>query len=241
MTAARQEPTAAETTPGGCAFDAATASRIAAAYSPTRWHGNHWYHYYARIKLASDPLYPGVVAALRGSDAPLLDLGCGAGLLAHALRDGGLAMPYRGVDNDAGKIEVARYAAGRAQLQGTQFEVIDLAAGLPRHAGSVAILDVLQYLSDDAQNRTLDAAIAMLVPGARLVIRTGLDDGGGRARISRRLDQFAHRFGWMNSAPRHYPQADALRTRLQRAGLDAEFTPMSGRTPFNNWLVVATR
>ncbi len=223
------------------AFAGATARRIAAAYLPPRWYGSRWHYHYARIKLATDPLYPGVVSALRGCPSPLLDLGCGPGLLAHALRDGGLDMPYRGVDNDAGKISIARGAAVRAGLAGVDFEVVDLAAGLPRHAGSVTILDVLQYLSDEDQRRTLDAAIAMLVPGARLVIRTGLEHDGFRARLSRRFDHAAHRLGWMNTAPKRYPRADALSAQLERAGMQAHFTSMSGRTPFNNWLVVATR
>src|SRR5690606_33465604 len=91
-------------------LDAATAARIADAFAPPRWHGNRTHYFYARAKLRSDPLYRGVVDALRGSDAPLLDLGCGIGLLAHALRAGGVSMPYRGVDNDARKIESARRA-----------------------------------------------------------------------------------------------------------------------------------
>ncbi len=223
------------------AFDAATARRIATAYLPPRWFRSRWLYHYTRIKLATDPLYPGVVAALRGCPSPLLDLGCGPGLLAHALRDGGLEMPYRGIDNDAGKIAVARRAASRAALAGVDFEVVDLAAGLPRHTGSVAILDVLQYLSDADQQRTLDAAIAMLAPRSRLVIRTGLEHDGFRARLSRRFDHAAHRLGWMNTAPKRYPRAEVLTAQFERAGMQARFTSLSGRTPFNNWLVVATR
>jgi hypothetical protein len=47
--------------------------------------------------------------------------------------------------------------------------------------------------------------------------------------------------GWMNAGPRSYPSADALRARFDAAGLQAEFTPLFGNTPFNNWRVVATR
>ncbi|MEO6264872.1 MAG: class I SAM-dependent methyltransferase [Luteimonas sp.] len=221
-------------------LDRVTALRIARAFLPARWYGNRWHYHYSRIKLGSDPLYPGVVDALRGSVAALLDLGCGPGLLAHALRAGGLTLPYRGVDNDAGKIAVARQAAERAGLRDVCFEEVDLAAELPTHRGSVAILDVLQYLSDQDQQRTLDAAIAMLAPGARLVIRTGLDDGSRRARLAHAFDQMAHRLGWMNTGPKHYPDAARLRELFAAAGLPAQFAPLSGNTPFNNWLVVAT-
>src|SRR3546814_12719779 len=55
-----------------------------------------------------------------------------------------------------------------------RFEVVDLAHHRPQHEGSVAILDVLQYLRAPAQRQLLENVIAMLTPGARPVIRTGL-------------------------------------------------------------------
>jgi predicted TPR repeat methyltransferase len=223
------------------AFDPNTAARIARAFLPQRWYGNRWSYHYSRIKLASDPLYPGVAAALRGSHPPLLDLGCGIGLLAHALRAESVAVPYRGVDNDAGKIAQARRAGQRAKLADVEFSVVDLARTLPAHRGSVAILDVLQYLDDGAQRRLLDAAIGMLAPGARLVIRTGIEDGSRRMRITRTFDRAANLLGWMNAPPRRYPRADALRRTLDDAGLASTFTSLRGHTPFNNWLIVATK
>lgn len=223
------------------AFDRSTAQRIARAFLPRRWYGNRWHYHYSRIKLGSDPLYPGVVAALRGSVAPLLDLGCGIGLLAHALRAEDVGMFYRGVDNDAAKITEAQRAAHHAGLGDAEFQVVDLASTFPAHRGSVAILDVLQYLDDVAQQRLLDAAIAMLVPGARLVIRSGIEDGSRRMQMTRGFDRVANLLGWMNAAPRRYPRAEDLRATLARAGLDGTFTPLHGATPFNNWLVVATK
>ena len=87
----------------------------------------------------------------------------------------------------------------------------------------------------------IDGMIAMLEPGARLVNRTGLDDGSRRARITRGTDRLSPLLGWMKSAPRHYPDADRLRARFDTAGLRSAFSPLSGDTPFNNWLIVATR
>ena len=225
----------------GRAFDRDTSLRIARNFLPPHWYGNRTHYYYARAKLRSDPLYPGMVDALRGSSAPLLDLGCGIGLFAHALRAAGIALPYRGVDNDAGKIAQARRAAGNAGLDDVGFDCIDLAAGLPPHRGSVALLDVLQFVPAAAQDAILDAAVAMLAPGARLLLRTGLDDGSARARTTRRIDALSRSLGWMNAGPQRYPDADALRARFDAAGLESEFTPLYGHTPFNNWRVVATR
>lgn len=214
---------------------------IAAAFLPSRFSFDRYHYYYARAKLASDPLYPGVVAALRGCDAPILDLGCGIGLLAHALRADGQAMRYAGLDFDAGKIAVANAAAMRARLGEVKFASCDLVRERPSHQGSVALLDVLQYLPDAAQERVLGDAIAMLVPGSRLAIRSGLHDDSARSRATGRVDRMANAVGWMRSAPLRYPTRDWFERRLVDAGLAADFRPLHGRTPFNNWLVVATR
>lgn len=232
---------AAASCPVTSPLDAAAAARIADAFRPTRWYGNRTAYFYTRAKLRSDPLYPGVIAALRGCDAPLLDLGCGMGLLAHALRAAGLDMPYRGVDIDAPKIAHAARAAANAGLRGVAFEAMDLSARMPAHQGSVSILDVLQFVSPAAQASILDVAVAMVAPGARLVIRTGLDDGSARARTTRRIDVLSRALRWMNAGPQAYPNPEALRARLDAAGLASTFAPLYGRTPFNNWLVVATR
>lgn len=214
---------------------------IARAFLPARWYGNRSPYYYVRSKLASDPLYSGIVDVLRDSEAPLLDLGCGLGLLAHTLRHAGVTVSYRGVDNDVGKITRAVAAARAAGLAGVRFETLDLAAQLPQHQGSVALLDVLQFLPPEAQERLLDAAIAMLTPGASLVLRSGLDDDGWRAQVTRRVDQFSRWVRWMNAGPTRYPARDALEARFAAAGLQTEFSPLFGRTPFNNWRIVAKR
>ena len=222
-------------------FDSATATRIARAYLPRHPLGNRWDYYYTRAKLGSDPLYPGVLQALRGSDAPVLDLGCGLGLLAHALRQDGQAMEYRGVDNDASKIARAQKVADKNGLADAKFEVVDLANGTPEHQGSVAILDVLQYLIAEDQRRLIANAMDMLVPGGRLVIRTALGDDSRRGRTSRITDRLANLIGWMQFRPKCYPDADALRAQLEAAGLQTTFSPLYGNTPFNNWLIVANK
>jgi len=201
--------------------------------------GHYWY---ARCKLASDPLYAGVGEALSGTTQPLLDLGCGIGLLAQTLRVQGFVAPYRGIDNDAAKIAAARAAAQDAGLSQVQFDCIDLAAApFPAHRGSVALLDVLQFLPRDAALGLLDRAAACITPGARLVIRTGLDRPGLRMRFTRAVDTFARAAGWMNTAAHWYPEREALSGRLHQHGLQATFAPTRSWLPFDNWLIVAAR
>ena len=218
------------------------ARAIARAFLPRRFYGNRYDYYYTLTKLRTDPLYPGVLEALRGTSEPVLDLGCGLGLLLHALRLDGQAQPWHGVDIDADKIRRGRAIAERTGLaDGARFEVVDLAQGWPPHRGSVAILDVLQYLDAAAQSALLDDTAAMLTPGAKLVIRSGLRDDTGRSRTTRITDRLAHLAGWMQEIPKRYPTRDELESRLGAAGLAVDFRPLYGNTPFNNWLVVAQR
>ncbi|WP_282297798.1 methyltransferase domain-containing protein [Stenotrophomonas sp. PS02289] len=217
------------------------ARRIADAFMPAQRFGNRRDYYYTRGKLGSDPLFPGVLTALRGDTQPLLDIGCGLGLLAHVLRQDGQTMPYLGVDVDADKIARAVRADRRAGLTGTDFDCVDASAALPAHQGSVALLDVLQYLPAEAQPQLLANAAARVAPGGHLVIRTVLADNSGRDRTTRITDMLAHLVGWMGTRPRHYPDAASVRAPLEAAGLQLQMTPLYGNTPFNNWLFTATR
>ncbi|KLD78350.1 methyltransferase [Xanthomonas hyacinthi] len=212
---------------------------IARAFLPTHPLGNRYDYYYTRTKLRTDPLYPGVLAALRGTEAPVLDLGCGLGLLAHALRADGQQQRYRGVDIDAAKIRRAIHIAARNDLHGTRFDVVDLRQSWPEHRGSVALLDVLQYLDDGMQASLIRSVAKMLSPGAKLVIRSSLGEASGRGRTSRIADVLAHLAGWMQEVPKCYPTRDSLQAQLDTAGLRASFAPLYGNTPFNNWLIVA--
>lgn len=223
-------------------FPPGEARTIARAFLPPRFFGNRYDYFYTLSKLRTDPLYPGVLDALRGTTAPVLDLGCGLGLLLHALRMDGQSMPWHGVDIDADKIRRGRAIAARSGLaEGARFDVVDLAEGWPSHAGSVAILDVLQYLDAEAQGALLADAAAMLTPGARLVIRSGLGDDTRRGRTTRITDRLAHLAGWMQEVPKRYPTRAELESRLGGAGLRVAFRPLYGNTPFNNWLIVAER
>ena len=222
-------------------FPREDARSIARAFLPKHVLGNRYDYYYTLTKLRTDPLYPGVLQALRPTTAPVLDLGCGLGLLAHALRADGQALPFYGVDIDAAKIRRGRDVAARTGLADVRFDVLDLGAGMPDHRGSVAILDVLQYLTPDRQRELLDSVIAMLTPGARLVIRSGLADDSSRSRTTRITDRLANLAGWMQERAKCYPTADGLRTQLEGAGLRTTLRPLYGDTPFNNWLIVGER
>lgn len=207
---------------------------IAASFLPDQY--RYWY---SLSKLAMDPLYEAVPDAFGEEPVPVLDLGCGIGLLLHCLRAGGRQLPYVGVDTDAVKISAARAASTRGGHGNASFQVCDLSVQFPQHQGSVALLDVLQYLPSQAQGSLLSQAAQCVSKEGRLVIRTGLADGTWRSAMTRATDRFGHLVGWMKTSFKAQPSAQELRQVLKRHGLHAEFKPLWGRTPFNNWLVIA--
>ena len=196
-------------------------------------------YHYTKGKLRSDPLYPHVAAQLKDSKLPLLDVGCGLGLLAHVLRACGHRGPYAGVDHDGSKI--ARAKAAAAKLGQASFATLDVQEPLPVHAGDVALLDVLHYLPAEAQAELLRQCASRVAPGGQLVLRVGLRDGSWRYRATKASDTIGRMTRWMKCGALAYPTRDEIEVALAPLGLRGEFTPLYQGTPFNNYLAVFTR
>ena len=215
------------------ALDRAQRNRIARRYA----HRGHRWH--ARWKLACDPAYAAVDDLLSGPPLPLLDIGCGIGLLGQYLQAGHARTPYIGVDHDPRKIAAAREAAAAMGLD----RDIDLrcadAATLPPVHGHVALLDVLHYLSAPQQQALLQVAIAHLAPDGTLVIRNVLREPNWRFHATRVEEFFLRASGWIPGGAQHYPRAEELCAPLRQAGLDVQVRSLRGRTPYNSYLLVA--
>jgi len=212
---------------------AAAIARIVARY-------RHWRHRrYVRGKLKWDPLFEAIAPLLAGSSRPLLDIGCGLGLLGQYLRERGARMPYLGVDPDGAKIEEARAAAMAGALD-IDFATLD-ASSLPAFGGDVALIDVLHYLPADLQRQALANAAARVVPGGLLVIRNVLRDDSWRYRLTVAEERFAAALGWMRFATGHFPRREDIESPLASLGFDVSVEPLWGATPFNSYLIVARR
>lgn len=190
--------------------------------------------WYARSKLATDPLYDEVARRLQGHPHPVVDVGCGIGLMAFHLREQGFAQPITGIDHDAAKVA----EASRAAYDGIRFTTGDardaIAAG-----SSVLLLDVLHYFEDEEQSHILDNIAGAVPPGGVAIIRDAVRDGSWRYRATYAAELFARGIQWIRAERLHFP----TRERIVRAfeGFDAEVTPLWGATPFNNYLFVFTK
>ncbi|MGV3658831.1 MAG: class I SAM-dependent methyltransferase [Prosthecobacter sp.] len=200
-----------------------------------------WDRFYAPAKLGSDPVYGAATRELEGTSLPVLDVGCGIGLLAFYLREAGFKPDITGFDYDAPKIDSASRMATRSGHSGLSFQTGDARTSMPDFSGNVVILDILQFFTRAEQEALLRLAAARVAPGGALIIRSGLRDDSRRFRITVAGDWFAKLTFWMKAAPVCYPDAALFQSVLGSEGLTVRVEPLWGGTPFNNHLVVARR
>jgi 2-polyprenyl-3-methyl-5-hydroxy-6-metoxy-1,4-benzoquinol methylase len=196
--------------------------------------------WYVASKLATDPLYPAVHDVLKNTAQPLLDVGCGMGVLAFYLRRRGWLPAITGVDLDARKIATASSLTADFG-HNLAFSQSDAGESLPPHHGSVTVLDMLQYLPPAIRDDLLRQCAARVAAGGVLVIRSGIKDDSLRFQVTRCVDQLATWVNWMQATPVHYPRREELEQILGTQGMSGKFEPLWGRTPFNSWLGVFRR
>lgn len=199
---------------------------------------SRWLQGYVRSKIASDPVYKGVWNRLASRSNPILDLGCGVGVMAFYLRERGGRAPITGVDTDLPKIEAARaVAAGR--YEGLQFEVGNALDALREFRGDVVMLDLLHYLTDDEQDLLIGRAADAASGGGMILIRDCLREPGWRFALTSLEERFARAIRWLNVPMLNFPSRNRIVGALHARGFEVEVEPMWGRTPFNNYLITA--
>ncbi|HET6632821.1 MAG TPA: class I SAM-dependent methyltransferase [Rhodanobacteraceae bacterium] len=198
-----------------------------------------WETRYVRGKLRIDPLYIAAEQVFRDNRLPLLDIGCGMGLLGMYLDEHGQRRDYLGVDNDPRKIASATAIVAR-HYPNMRFMQAD-AGSLPEFAGNVALLDALHYMPYPLQATVLEAAAARVAPGGILMIRNCLRDRSWRYHATMLEEKILHWTGWMRASGHRFPSREEIVGPLQGHGLSVELSPLWGRTPYNSYLVVARR
>jgi len=196
-------------------------------------------HGYAKGKTKWDPAYAAVADLLRAPNRPLLDIGCGVGLLAAFLRESGCVQPIIGIEPDAAKIQIAveRVAGAYPSLE---FFVGD-ARSLPEFSGDIVMLDVLHYMDPDVQRSVLEHIASRICPGGRALIRTTFRDGSWRYCATMLEEAFVRVTGWIRGGRCHFPTREAVIDPFKGPQWKVSVTPMWGRTPFNSHLIEAQR
>lgn len=196
--------------------------------------GDRWY---VDLKLQSDPVVRELLAA--GNLGRLIDAGAGRGQIGLFLRDHGLVDQLSGFDTDARKIAVARSAS----TNGERFEVADLRTfEAPRaSADTVLLIDVLHYLSPDAQDAALSRVRSWLVSGGRVFVREVDRKPGAFSLLTRLFERVATALGYNRaSGALGFRPLSEIVERLEVLGFRCHVRDASAGTPFDNSLIVAT-
>ena len=194
-------------------------------------------YYYAIGKIALDPAYPAVAKAVGNSRLPLLDLGCGMGLLAAYLRASGHRAPIVGWDVDEEKIEIAKTVLSGSRESFCVGDALDFF----EHRGDVVMLDVLHYFNDDDQKRLLRKIAASIAPEGVALIRLALNEPNWRFAATKAEEWFVHFTRWIPVQGKNFPTRDEVSLPFAQEGLQVEIRPMWGWTPFNSHLFTIRR
>lgn len=201
---------------------------------------SRWLRGYVGSKLRSDPVFPAVFDLLRESRAPLLDLGCGVGLLEFYLRERGWQNEAVGLDADAQKIRQA-VETGNSRYRGVQFLEQDVRDPLPQFSGNVTALDLLHYLEPADQTALLVELAKRVAPGGWLLLRDSPRDGSLRHRLTHAGEVFAQTISWNLKTPLHFPTRASINAAFPESEFIRDERPAFGRTPFNNRLFIFRR
>ena len=209
-------------------------ARVATQF-PQRWLRN-----YVRGKLRRDRIYQAAYELLASSAEPILDVGCGVGLLGFYLRERACRQPVLGLDVDGRKIRYgAEIAAGHYRDVELRFH--DVEKTIPDFSGNVALFDVLHYLPPAKQTALLTHLAACVAPGGLLIIRDCPRDAGPRYWITWLAEKFAQAISWNLDAALHFPTRASIDDVFETTEFERESRPLWGASPFNNHIFIFRR
>jgi len=199
-----------------------------------------WLRGYVRGKLRRDDIYVAAYELLRNSTEPILDVGCGVGLLAFYLRERGCRQPVIGLDVDARKIQYGAEITKRSYRDIDQ-RFHDVEQTIPEFTGNVALFDVLHYLSPAKQAALLERLSACVGPGSLLIIRDCPREPRPRFWMTVLAEKFAQAISWNRNGRLHFPSHDEINTAFDAGEFRRETRPLWGASPFNNHLFIFRR
>jgi SAM-dependent methyltransferase len=198
-----------------------------------------WLRHYVSSKLRSDPVFAAAYDLLKDSTEPLLDVGCGVGLLAFYLRERGVESQVVGLDSDGRKIRQGIVAARK--YSGVELVEHDVRNPLPPWRGNVALLDVVHYLAPADQQVLLTELAARVAPGGLLLLRDAPREPTARCWMTYAGEVFAQTISWNIGAPLHFPTRESIDAAFPSSEFTRHEQPAWGGTPFNNRLFTFRR
>ena len=206
-----------------------------AAHFPQRALGH-----YVRWKLRHDGIYAAAFELLRASSAPVLDVGCGVGLLGFYLRERACSQPVLGLDVDARKIRCGAKIAA-ASYDDIELRFHDVQETLPAFLGNVVLFDVLHYLPRTEQRTLLSRLAGCVGRGGVLIIRDCPREARPRFWMTWVAEKFAQAVSWNLDRPLHFPSRTSIDEIFAASEFERESWPFWGKSPFNNHIFIFRR
>ena len=205
---------------------------ISRAYGTSRWLRG-----YVKGKIEWDPVFPLARREIVKRQQPVVDIGCGLGLLGISMRAAGITLRYRGTDISAWKVNRGKEAVRYYGFDEAGFEVRD-ALNTPIPAGAtVCLFDVLHYLDSAGQQALLLRLAKAAENGSLVLIRTGLRGTGWRYAATLLEEWWTRATGWIRGGKINFPSREDVLGVFEERGLEPEIFPLWGRTPFASYLV----
>ena len=221
--------------PPGDATDHELACLRVAAQFPQRWLRS-----YVSGKLRHDRIYPTAFELFRDSKEPVLDVGCGLGLLGFYLRERGWPHALIGLDVDARKIRQGKMIAN-SRYQNIELRDQDVQGPLPDFSGNVALVDVLHYLPLARQSILLARLAKCVAPGGLMVIRDCPRDNNSRFWMTWLAEKFAQVISWNLNTSLHFPSRALIYGAFDQNQFESESRALWGTSPFNNHIFIFRR
>jgi 2-polyprenyl-3-methyl-5-hydroxy-6-metoxy-1,4-benzoquinol methylase len=199
-----------------------------------------WLRHYVRGKLRNDQIYPAAYELMRASENPILDVGCGVGLLGFYLRERACRHPVLGLDVDARKIRYGSEIAAK-QYEDIELRWHDVREPLPVFAGNIALFDVLHYLPRAAQRALLSNLAGCVAPGGVLIIRDCPREPRPRYWMTLIAEKFAQAISWNLRTSLHFPTRENINDVFSANEFERESRPLWGTSPFNNHIFIFRR
>lgn len=198
---------------------------------------SHWLRGYVSGKIAWDPIFPLARREIALKNQPVVDIGCGLGLLGISLRAAGITLRYRGSDISAWKINMGKEAVRYYGFENAGFEVCDALSTQIPEGSTVCIFDVLHYLEPQDQQRMLARLAEAAEQGSLVLIRTALRGTGWRYAATLLEEWWTRATGWIRGGEINFPTREEVVGIFKDRGLQTEVFPLWGRTPFASYLV----
>ena len=198
-----------------------------------------WLRIYVGTKLRRDPIYAAAYELFQGSGEPILDIGCGLGLLAFYLRERGFRQPILGLDVDLRKTRKGSRIASR--YRDVDLRCQDVQQPIQAFSGNVALFDVLHYLPLIEQTALLSHLARCVAPGGLLAVRDCPRDNSPRFWITWVAEKFGQAISWNLNTSIHFPSRERITEAFSENEFERESRPLWGTLPFNNQLFIFRR